>query len=211
MKYKSGTDLMNLPNYIKFGCEIEAQNVDCKKLKEEISKYPELKGWKVESDNSLTDNGAEIVSPPRSEKEDADVYSKFEQVLNLIKSCPADKKRRVYIDERCGGHIHFDATMMKKNPEMVESFLRLWAESEELIFKMCNDENNPIRESSIRLTPVDGVRRILFSGISEAFKAADSIEPGDKDILKRLMQATKDGTIKSIKRSIFARHKFSFT
>lgn len=202
MKYKSENNLMALPNYIKFGCEIEVQNVNTTELKKLFEQYPELKGWKVSHDNSITDNGAEIISPPLSEQENPNVYENFQKVLDLIKSCPLDKNRKVYINEQCGGHIHFDATMMKNNPEMVESYLRLWAEAEELIFKMCNSENNPIRESAVKQTPVDGLKRLFFSGISELFKAADITQKNEGSLYINLANGVKNGSIKSLQRTI---------
>ena len=172
MKFKSGNELMNLPNYIKFGLEIEVQNVDINKLKQLFKMYPELDGWKITTDPSVTDNGVELVSSPLSEK-DPDVYKKLEMALELLKKCPADKNRDVYVNEQCGGHIHYDATMMRKNPEMAESFLRLLAESEEIRAKMCTAKGDPIRMGAVKQTPTDGIRRVLFSGISESIKAVD--------------------------------------
>lgn len=200
MKYENGTNLMSLPNYIKYGCEIEVQNVDHKQLENYIKQYQELEGWKVTQDASVTDHGAEIVSPPLSENTNPNVYENFQKVLDLIKACPADKNRKVYVNEQCGGHIHFDATMMKKNPEMIENYLRLWAESEELIFKMCNSENDPIRESAVKNTPVDGLKRIFFSGISELFKAADKTQKDESNIGLNLANSLKTGIQKSSQR-----------
>ena len=74
MKYKSGENLMNLPNYITFGCEIEIQNVDKQKLKEMLQRFPELKEWEVIGDESVTDNGVEIVAPPLDENKDSNVF-----------------------------------------------------------------------------------------------------------------------------------------
>lgn len=200
MKYKNNIKLMGLPKYIKFGCEIEVQNINDKKLEELISQFPELKGWKVSHDDSVTDHGAEIISPPLSENDNPDVYSNFAKVLELIKSCPEDKNRRPYINEQCGGHIHFDATMMRKNPEMVESYLRLWSEAEELIFKMCNNEHDPIRESAVKLTPVDGLKRFLFSGISELYKSLDTTEKDGKKLSVNILKGVKTGIQKSLNR-----------
>jgi hypothetical protein len=36
----------------------------------------------------------------------------------------------------------------------MENFLRLWAESEELVYKMCNDVNNPIRATALQPSKV---------------------------------------------------------
>ena len=188
MKLKSGTELMNLPDYIKVGCEIELQNVNSKNLNEELKKHPELEGWKITIDHSVTDNGVEIVSPPISEK-DPDVYKKFQNILDLAKACPYDKNRKVYVNERCGGHIHFDATKMRNNPKMMESFLRLWSESEELIYKMCNAKNDPIRKNAVKLSPIDGIKRMLLSGISEIIKAYDTAKIEGKSVIPKLPKA----------------------
>ena len=209
MKYKSENNLMSLPDYIKFGCEIEAQNINTEKLEMLINQYQELNGWKVSHDESVTDHGAEIISPPLSEQEDPNVYKNFQKILDLIKSCPFDENRKVYINEQCGGHIHFDATMMKKNPEMVENYLRLWAEAEELIFKMCNAENDPIRESAVKLTPANGLKRMFFSGISELYKAVDISKKNGSNLGINIAKGLKTGSSKSAQR-IFTCSCYSF-
>lgn len=198
MKFKSENELMNLPDYIKFGFEIEAQNVDFKKLKELLEQHPELKGWNLTKDDSVTDNGAELVSPPLSERDNSEVYKNVKLALELMKNCPADKNRKVYVNEQCGGHIHLDATMMRRNPEMVEAFLRLWKEGEPIIYKMCTPENDPIRRGAVKLSPIDGLKRILFSGLSEIVKAADKSEKENKNILTELPNAVTQGVKKSI-------------
>lgn len=189
MKYKSGNDLMNLPNYIKFGCELEMQNVNYKELKELLKMHPELEKWKVTLDQSLTDEGVEVVSPPLDEKTNPNVYKEFQKVLDLAMSCPSDAFRKVYVNEQCGGHIHLDATKMRENPEMMESFLRLWAEAEEIIYKMCNNVDDPIRESAVKLSPVDGITRMLFTGMSELAKAADRAQIQENSVLNHLPKA----------------------
>ncbi len=197
MKYKSGENLMNVPNYITFGCEIEIQNVDKQKLKEMLQRFPELKDWKVSVDESVPDNGVEIVSPPLNEIKDPNVYNNFNKVLELVKLCPFDKNRKVYVNEDCGGHIHLDATKMRNNPEMMESFLRLWAESEEIIYKICNGVGDPIRKSAVKMSPVNGVKRILFSGYSEVLKAIDRSNIEQKNVSPEILKALA-GTPKKI-------------
>ncbi|MBQ3415178.1 MAG: hypothetical protein IJH39_07520 [Clostridia bacterium] len=198
MKYKSGQNLMDLPNYIKFGCEIELQNVDFNKLNSLVEQFPELQGWKITKDLSVTDNGIEIISPPISEKTNPEGYKNFGKVLELAKSCPQDKNRRVYVNEQCGGHIHLDATMMKKNPEMMEAFLRLWAESEVLMYKMCNAKNDPIRESAVKLSPVDGIKRMLLGEFSELIKAVDSAELEGTSVIPKIPKVIIEGKKKKI-------------
>lgn len=198
MNFCNKTKKMNLPPYIKFGCEIEAQNCNYHDIKKLLQQDENLKGWKVVLDDSVTDNGIEVVSPPLNENENPNLYKNFEQVLNIIKNNPYDKTRKVYVNEQCGGHIHFDATMMKKNPQMMENFLRLWKESEVFMYKMCNKENDLIRAGAVKLSPVDGIRKILFSVPSEIIKAADISEKENSKFINKLPNAIKTGTKKSL-------------
>lgn len=198
MKFNPKDQKMNLPQYIKFGLEIEAQNCNFKEIEKILQKDKLLKKWKIELDQSVTDNGVEIVSPPLNENENPNLYVELEKVLDILKSNPADKTRKVYVNEQCGGHIHFDATMMKKNPEMMESFLRLWKESEVLMYKMCNAKDDVIRNGAVKLTPVQGIKRMLFSMHSEIAKAVDVAEKENVSVSSKIPQALKSGAKKTI-------------
>lgn len=198
MKFNPKDQKMNLPQYIKFGLEIEAQNCNFKEIEKILQEDESLKKWKIELDQSVTDNGVEIVSPPLNENENPNLYVELEKVLDILKSNPADKTRKVYVNEQCGGHIHFDATMMKKNPEMMESFLRLWKESEVLMYKMCNAKDNVIRNGAVKLTPVQGIKRMLFSMHSEIAKAVDVAEKENVSVSSKIPQALKSGAKKTI-------------
>ena len=66
-----------------------------------------------------------------------------------MKKFPGNKGNKVIADSKCGLHIHFDAECLAKNPNKMRNFLRLYAESEELLYKMCNDKNDPIRKGAI--------------------------------------------------------------
>lgn len=198
MKFNPKDQKMNLPQYIKFGLEIEAQNCNFEEIEKILQEDESLKKWKIELDQSVTDNGVEIVSPPLNENENPNLYVELEKVLDILKSNPADKTRKVYVNEQCGGHIHFDATMMKKNPEMMESFLRLWKESEVLMYKMCNAKDDVIRNGAIKLTPVQGIKRMLFSMHSEIAKAVDVAEKENVSVSSKIPQALKSGAKKTI-------------
>lgn len=69
---------------------------------------------------------------------------------------PGKHGKEVVADEKCGCHIHFDSrTLSGKTKEesqaIMGNFLSLWAESEELIYKMCNDVNSPIRSGALNV------------------------------------------------------------
>lgn len=174
MRLTPGIQLMNLPPYIQFGCELEVENVDSNKVREEIQ-LNNLNKWKVKKDGSLVDDGAEIVSPPLSESKNPNIYNDFQKICNIINSNPKDKMRSVYADHTCGGHIHLDASVLLNNPKMMENFLRLWAESEPIFYKICNDKNDPIRASAIKFSPVKNIQDLFFAIPTEIIKHTGKI------------------------------------
>ena len=146
MRLTKENENLNLPEYIKFGLELEVENLDQRRV---ISKIKDKK-WKAEVDSSLTDGGTECVSPVLQEKEDSSVWEEIGQICQSIKESPRDKEREAYTDHTCGGHIHFDSGIFRKNPEVMKNFLKLWAESEELVYKMCNEKGDVIRSSALQ-------------------------------------------------------------
>ena len=145
MKLSKGSANLGLPEYIKFGLELEVENLNGKK----VGKLIKNNGWKSEDDMSLNDNGSECVSPVLQEREDKSVWEEVAQVCDAIKQCPAIEGKEPYTDNNCGGHIHFDADILRQNPEIMKNFLKLWTESEELVYKMCNAEGEPIRPGAM--------------------------------------------------------------
>lgn len=55
----------------------------------------------------------------------------------------------VVTNSKCGLHVHFDSECLTSNPNKFRNFMRLYAESEELLYKMCNVQNDPIRKGAI--------------------------------------------------------------
>ena len=102
-----------------------------------------------------------------------------------MKKFPGNKGNKVIADSKCGLHIHFDAECLAKNPNKMRNFLRLYAESEELLYKMCNDKNDPIRKGAIN-KDFKGIH--LISAMWRNGMAA----PTGKKILKQI----QDGTLK---------------
>lgn len=206
MKLTPSTQPMNLPSYIKFGCELEVENVNDEKIKKEITSN-NLNGWKVKKDYSLVDEGAEIVSPPLSESENPHMYEDFQKVCNIINSNPKDTSRKVYTDHTCGGHIHLDASILESNPEMLENFLRLWAESESIFYKICNGKNDPVRDSAISFNLGENVKDLFVALPIELYKntkkTKENISSQSKDkleakkIIRGYISATKRGVSKS--------------
>ena len=190
MRYTKDFGKLGLPEDFKFGIELEAYNVKTKGedslYSGESAEYIKSKNWHMatKSEESLVgEGGAELVSPIlRDTKQDwEDIFAMCEQ----MKKFPGNKGNKVIADSKCGLHIHFDAECLAKNPNKMRNFLRLYAESEELLYKMCNDKNDPIRKGAIN-KDFKGIH--LISAMWRNGMAA----PTGKKILKQI----QDGTLK---------------
>ena len=154
MKYTKEFERLGLPNYFKFGIEIKADNVKTKG-KESLytgksAEYIKSKNWHMATSKEemlVSEGGAELVSPILSDsKQDwQDVSNMCEQ----IKKYPGKNGNEVVANSKCGLHVHFDSECLTSNQERFRNFMRLYAESEELLYKMCNDKNDPIRKGAI--------------------------------------------------------------
>ena len=147
MKYTKECEKLGLPEYFKFGIEIEANNVKTQgkdSLYTGISaEYIKSKNWHMatKSEESLVgEGGAELVSPILRDTEED--YKNIAHMCALMKKYPGNKGDKVVADSKCGLHVHFDAECLRNNPKVMKNFLQLYAESEELIYKMCNDKND---------------------------------------------------------------------
>lgn len=163
MKYTQGIQELSLPEIYRFGIELEAFNVNTslgsKSLyhSKESNEFLKQHRWKKANfleESLVGEGGAELVSPI--------LYDKIEDWQNLQEVCehmqkyPGKHGKEVVADEKCGCHIHFDSrTLSGKTKEesqaIMGNFLSLWAESEELIYKMCNDVNSPIRSGTLNV------------------------------------------------------------
>lgn len=190
MKYTKGFSKLSLPEYFKFGIELEAFNVNTKGKNGlytgKSAEYIKSKNWHMASKNEeslVGEGGAELVSPILKDKEQ-DWKSIF-SMCEHIKKFPGDKGDKVVTDDKCGLHVHFDAECLAQDPNKMRNFLRLYAESEELLYKMCNDKYNPIRKNAINKN-FKGIN--IISSIWRNGMAA----PTGKKILKKI----EDGTLK---------------
>lgn len=154
MKYTKDFEVLGLPEYFKFGIELEANNVKTKGKNAlytgESAKFITSKKWHMAKSNEeslVAEGGAELVSPIlKDSKED---WKNINDICEHMKKYPGKDGDKVVTDSKCGLHVHFDADVLAKYPERMKTFLRLYAESEELLYKMCNDKNDPIRKGAI--------------------------------------------------------------
>ena len=191
MKYAKKFEKLGLPEYFKFGIELEAYNVKTKGENSlytgKSAEYIKSKNWHMATKNEerlVEEGGAELVSPILKDDEQCweDVFVMCEQ----MKKFPGDKENKVVADEKCGLHIHFDADCLMQDPNKMKNFLRLYAESEELLYKMCNDKGEPLRKGAI-YRDLKGVLRMVT-----AIWRKGMAVPTGKKILKKI----EDGTLK---------------
>lgn len=190
MKYKEKSDTLGLPDDFKFGIELEAFNVQTKGkdglYKGESAKYITDKNWHMATsmeESLVSEGGAELVSPILK-----DTPSDWQSVIDMcehMKKFPGNIGDQVIADDKCGLHVHFDSECLTQNPERMRNFLRIYAESEELLYKMCNDKNNPTRKNAINKN-LKGIQ--LISSIWRNGVAA----PTGKKLLKQI----ENGTLK---------------
>lgn len=190
MKYIEGFGTLGLPEDFKFGIELEANNVKTKGknglYNGESAKYIQSKNWhmaKSSEEKLVSEGGAEVVSPILHDSEQD--WESIASMCEHIKKYPGKDGEEVVTDSKCGLHIHFDAECLQQNPNKMRNFLRLYAESEELIYKMCNDKNDPIRKGAINKN---------FSGlgiISSIWRNGMAAPTGQK-----LLRQINNGTLK---------------
>lgn len=145
------------------------------------------------SEESLvSEGGAELVSPIL--KDSSNDWQTIVEICEHMKKFPGNKGDKVISDSKCGLHIHFDSECLTHNPQIMKNFLRLYAESEELLYKMCNDKDDPIRKNAIN-KDLKGLH--LISSLWRNGMAA----PMGKKILQQIENGTLNSEI--IKQNVF--------
>lgn len=150
MKFKNGNETLGFPGNFKFGIEIEAFNTNTKELynSKESKNVFEKTGWRPDTKEVLShQGGAECVSGILKDSEKT--WKDLDEVCKHIKKYPGEYGKEVVTNEKCGCHVHYDATEFLENPKMMENLKKLWPEIEELVYKMCNEENDPLRSGAI--------------------------------------------------------------
>lgn len=147
MKFEKGNKELGFPEHFQFGIELEANYVNTSKLyhAKESKEFLKSIGYEAKLDDTVD---AECVSGILKDSEKT--WGNLEKACQHIKKYPSRNGKSVVADGECGGHVHFDATELLQNPKMLENLLHLWVDSEELIYKMCNPENNLLREGTMK-------------------------------------------------------------
>lgn len=189
MKYSENFNVLELPDFFKFGIELEAFNVEINGknglYNGDSAKFITERNWHMASkseESLVSEGGAELVSPILRDTQSD--WQSISEICDHMKKYPK-KGAKVIADSKCGLHIHFDSECLTSNPQIMRNFLRLYAESEELLYKMCNAQNDPIRKNAIN-KDFKGLH--LISALWRNGMAA----PTGKKILKQI----EDGTLK---------------
>ena len=188
MKFENGNRKLGLSDKYKFGIELEAFNTNNFSkdglYSNESKDILKNLGWKLAGKNEealVNQGGAECVSGILKDTEE--VWENLEKVCNHMKKFPGKHGDKVVADEKCGCHVHFDAGVLEHNSEMMKNFKILWAESEELIYKMCNAENDPIREGAIN------AKFNILAPVSSMFRKGMA-SPNSKKLMKQINEGT---------------------
>src|SRR5574344_1662193 len=189
MKYTE-YDKLGLPEDFKFGIELEAFNVNTQGngglYTGKSAEYIQSMDWHMatkKEESLVGEGGAELVSPILHDtKQD---WENISDICEHMKKYPGKYGNKVVTDSKCGLHVHFDANYISNSPEKMKNFLKLYAKSEELLYKMCNDKNDPIRKGAIN-KDFKGLH--LISSLWRNGMAS----PTSKKILKQL----ENGTLK---------------
>ena len=164
MKFIEGNKPLGLSDLFQFGIELEAFNVHTgiptkdkpslymSKESKEFLKERRWKNANIFEEDLVMHGGAECVSPILHDTEED--WQNLSEVCEHMKKFPGKHGDEVVADDKCGCHIHIDArSLTGRNIQETEgitgNFLKLWAEGEELVYKMCNDVGSPIRAGAL--------------------------------------------------------------
>ncbi len=217
MRLTKGEENLGLPSWMKFGVELEVENLSNSKIKQPLKNI----GWRTIQDASLIDNGTECVSPVLHESENEQVWENIGKVCKIIDENPSDSTRESYGGKTCGFHVHFDATELLKNKEMMKNFLRLYAESEEYIYRMANPKGEALRASAISIESPKigsfGLRNLYNYLNTQLYRLLNGNKGFAFPISKKIQKQLQNGKLKlgrlpkcSFTRSIIADLKLSF-
>lgn len=176
MKYSKGSKRIGLPELYRFGVELEAFNVNTGRptedkpslyMSKESKEFLKQHRWKnanIFQEDLVMHGGAECVSPILYDREED--WQNLAEVCMHMKKFPGKYGDTVVTDDKCGCHVHIDARTLtgkdiKETEAITGNFLKIWAEGEELIYKMCNEEGSEIRAGALENTQ-KGLTRLVM-------------------------------------------------
>lgn len=130
-------DRLGLERKVTFGLELEFENADVKKIKENLKENFPLGKWNLGVDGTL-DFGGEVTSPIL--RDTLKTWDDVDKVCNIIRPFAS-------IGSHSGGHIHIGTQVLGSNKEAWLNFIKMWSVYENIIYRFCYGEFSTARSS----------------------------------------------------------------
>lgn len=167
-QFKFWSDKLDIPSELHFGVEIEVGHLELdtiRKLFESNAIITIMRTLKVPDEiaNKIILNADfEKTNEPNkwvffkegfsfaheTEASSPILKNELEDLNQIVAMCTLFKSLHSVTQNSTGLHINIDASYLECNEKAVENLLKIWAECEELLFKISNQENEKIRFSA---------------------------------------------------------------
>ena len=128
---------LELPEYLTFGIEIEAEEINFDRVYNYLTKnFPD---WDIKEDVSLI-TGIEAASPIYFDKKY--VWEEIKKICSYFRRVKADTTGHA------GGHVHISALPLEQNLEYWRKFIKLYTAYESVLWRFSVGDKNHIREGA---------------------------------------------------------------
>lgn len=139
----SAKEILNVPEHLSFGIEIEFERLALEQAKKEISSIKDFKYWLVHEEKSVRDfiDGIEIGGEVSTDilhntRKDWQKVFKLYRILTKLGAISTDK---------CALHIHIGAQIFGEDLEYLKRFIKVWCVFEDIIFRFGYHETSKPR------------------------------------------------------------------
>lgn len=190
-KYKG---ILNLPNNIIFGTELEFSNALYNNVLENLTAYQKngmFIDYRIDIDETVVEMinkfpfGGEIKTPKLNDSIKS--WKEIKQICTIL------KKLGGLCNVNCGEHIHFDINIFKNNSQYIMNFFKLWTVFEDIIFMFSCGENDKLRNNINRYSREIG--RDIFILLNSSTTKDKSIYEL-RDIIHKSYYRNKQNTIR---------------
>lgn len=130
--------ILEIPSFVNFGLEIEIEGVDFDTVKRLIRNTTK-DAWHVEGELSLSEKGAEIVSPVlQNKKETWRQLNKVSETLHFLRPT----------FEGCSFQVNYDMNFLK-NEEKILKFIKLFMAYEDVLYLFSRGKDEKLRTSAL--------------------------------------------------------------
>lgn len=135
-------DVLNIPNSVQFGVEIEYEKVNKKMVDRFIMNN--LSDWVSKTDASLH-SGGEVTSPI--------MHDCSNDWMALQEICQFLDRKGADTNHRAGGHIHIDSHILDNNVDAWRVFLKLYMNYEGVLFRFLYGDKINARPALVQYAP----------------------------------------------------------